>query len=100
MPVNAIVKIMAEGQPVIRRGLYLDFEPHRKLLENLSNGDWCEKPEFKGKVFPGYIPWKAFQLDETRQILRHVKWEVTIQPNDQDKQWENFEHVFLQEDSK
>jgi len=95
MPVNAIVKIMAEGQPVIHRGLYLDFEPHRKLLENLTNGDWREKPEFKGKVYPGYIPWSAFQLDETRKLLRRVTWEVALRPNDRDKEWEKFENIFL-----
>ena len=97
MPVNAIVKIMAEGQPIVRRGLYLDFEPHRKLLENLSNGDWREEPEFRENVIQGYIPWKAFQLDETRKLLRHVAWEVTLLPNERDKQWEKFEQLFSQE---
>ncbi len=95
MPVNAILKIMADGQPVVHRGLYLDFEPHRKLMENLANGNWRDRPEFKVNVFPGYIPWKAFQLDETRKVLRHVTWEIILEPNDRDKQWESFEHIFL-----
>ena len=100
MPVNAIIKVIAEGQPVIRRGLYLDFEPHRKLMESLANGDWRDRAEFSGKVFPGYIPWKAFQLEETRNLLRQVSWRVTLEPNDRDKQWEKFEQLFLPDTSK
>jgi len=49
-------------------------------------GTGVKKSEFKGKAFPGYIPWKAFQLDETRKLLRHVTWEITLEPNDRDKQ--------------
>jgi hypothetical protein len=94
MPVNAVVKITVQGYADIHRSLYLDFKPHLKLLETLSNGDWREKPEFKGKVYPGYIPWKAFQVEETRKLLRHVDWEITIEPNARDRQWEKFEQIF------
>ena len=100
MPVNAIIKITAEGQPVIRRGLYLDYEPHRNLLENLANGDWRENPEFKGKVFPGYIPWKAFRFEETKKLLQNVSWHVKLNPNERDRQWETFEQIFLPETSE
>jgi hypothetical protein len=97
MPVNAMVKIIAEGYPDIHRSLYLDFQPHLKLMETLSNGDWREEPEFKGKVYPGYIPWNAFRFKETRKLLQQVQWQITIEPNERDKQWQNFDRLFLKE---
>jgi hypothetical protein len=94
MPVHAYLSIRCEGLPVIRRGLYLDYTPHRDLVENFANGRWLEKNNWKKIVSPGQVPWEAFQLKKSREILSTVDWTIEILPNERDALWEDFEALF------
>jgi len=94
MPIHAMLVISAEGFPTIRRGLYLDYPPHQKIIETLANGSWLEKHDWKAKLSPGQVPWEAFQFDETKETLRNVEWTIEMRPNERDESWEDFEKLF------
>ena len=88
MPVNAVLKIVAKGHPVIYRSLYLDYLPHRALMEELANGKW--RKNYRVKYNPGEVPWAAFNFDTTRNLLKNVKWKIEMKQNERDRQYATF----------
>ncbi|MEP6596645.1 MAG: hypothetical protein ABJA71_11900, partial [Ginsengibacter sp.] len=58
IPVNALLKISAEGYTSVYRTLYLDYRPQQQLLEELATGNWLKKYDSTRKFNPGEIPWK------------------------------------------
>ncbi len=95
MPVNAIIKIEVDQAPVVYRSLYIDYEPHLRLMEPLANGDWQKDPRYSQKLFPGYIPWEVFRYEETRKLLSTVQWEISLIQNERDKNREKFAEHFV-----
>lgn len=93
MPAGATLKISNNGS-VIYRNLYLDYTPHRDLLENLASGKWLDNISAKRTFVPGEVPWEAFKFDETKRILKNVFWEITFQENERDPLWVDFENRF------
>jgi hypothetical protein len=87
MPVQAVLLIEAEGYPSIRRSLFLDYPPNRKLIEILSSGRWLSQKGWKTIFQPGQVPWEAFGLDETKKVLKRVQWTIPLEPNERDKAW-------------
>ena len=94
MPVNAMLKISAEGLPTIRRGLYLDFPPHQQLIETFASGRWLEQNNWSQNLNPGQAPWEAFRFEETREILSKVDWIIEMKSNERDDLWDDFERIF------
>jgi hypothetical protein len=94
MPVNALLVIEAPGHPTLHRSLYLDYRPHRDLIERLASGRWLDAYGGKGRLQPGQVPWKAFQLDEARAVLTNVEWTIPLEPNERDGLWARFESLF------
>lgn len=90
MPVNAMLHITAEGYPEINRGLYLDYSPHRKLIENLANGDWLDRNHWCENFQPGQVPWEAFQFEKTKEVLSQVDWIIPLEENERDALWRDF----------
>jgi hypothetical protein len=87
MPVQAVLLIEAEGYPSIRRSLFLDYPPHRKLIENLSSGRWLARQGWKDILQPGQVPWEAFGFDETLSFLRRVHWTIPLETDERDAAW-------------
>ena len=95
MPVNTILKITANGQPAIYRGLYLDYKPHRDLLEQLASGKWRDGYDSSGRTFaPGEVPWLEFNYDKTKKLLSNIKWTIELSPNVRDSLREDFGVLF------
>jgi len=94
MPVNAMLKIRAKGLPEIRRGLYLDYEPHLQLIEKFASGRWLNQNGWKEILQPGQVPWEAFQYETTKEILSDVDWTIVVAPNERDQSWQEFEALF------
>ena len=94
MPVNAMLKISSEDLPTIRRGLYLDYPPHQKLIETFASGRWLDQNNWKEILSPGQVPWEAFQFEKTRETLSHVDWTIEMEANERDGLWEDFETLF------
>jgi hypothetical protein len=82
MPVNGVLKIRVDGFPVIYRSLYLDYLPHRNLIEDLASGKW--RKNYKEEYHPGEVPWDAFNFKKTRTILSEVKWNIPLEQNERD----------------
>ncbi|HZI53807.1 MAG TPA: hypothetical protein VFD56_08900, partial [Chitinophagaceae bacterium] len=83
MPVNALLKISVEGYPEVYRSLYLDYLPHRDLIEKLASGKW--KDDYDAVFNPGEVPWDAFNFEKTKKELSNVKWEIELKENERDK---------------
>lgn len=94
MPIQAWIKIKAEGYPEIRRGLYLDYIPHRDLIEELANGDWRSNLKDGELYTSGEVPWEAFNFEKTKEVLSEVDWKIEMKTNERDDQWESFEKIF------
>ncbi len=94
MPIQAWIKITAEGYPEIRRGLYLDYLPHRDIIEELANGDWRSNLKDGELYTSGEVPWEAFNFEKTKEVLAEVDWQIEMKPNERDDQWESFEKIF------
>jgi len=94
MPVNAILKISSPGLPTIRRGLYLDYPPHQKMIETFASGRWLDQSNWKKLLSPGQVPWEAFQFEKARSVLSNVDWILEMKPNERDELWEEFERLF------
>jgi len=94
MPVNSLLHIQCKGEPSICRSLYLDYEPHAKLIEELASGQWIQKYSSLQKFNGGEIPWEAFNFDETRRVLSVVHWKIDMVQNERDSLWNNFENLF------
>jgi hypothetical protein len=94
MPVNAMLHITAEGYPEIYRGLYLDYPPHRQLIENLANGDWLTQNRWNEILQPGQVPWEAFEFERTKEVLSQVEWVIPLQENERDPLWSDFYKCF------
>jgi hypothetical protein len=93
MPVNALLKIYAEGYAPIYRTLYLDYPPHLALIEELAAGNWLKKYD-SAKYSPGEVQWQEFHYDKTKQILSNLDWTIEMSPNERDGLWEKFEDLF------
>lgn len=93
MPAGAMLRI-TDGTTTIHRGLYMDYPPHRSLLEELSSGRWIGELKASRNFVPGEVPWEAFRFEETREVLQNVDWKVTLAPNERDGLWEDFEQRF------
>jgi hypothetical protein len=87
MPVNGVLKINGNGYKPIYRSLYLDYLPHRSLIEKLASGKW--KNDYKAKYNPGEVPWSAFNFDKTKSTLSQVNWNVVLKENERDKLYTN-----------
>jgi hypothetical protein len=83
MPVNGLLKINVKGQSPIFRSLYLDYMPHRDLIEKLASGRW--KEDYDIKYNPGEVPWSAYNFDKTRSVLSNVHWNIVLKENERDK---------------
>jgi hypothetical protein len=94
MPVNAMLRIDAPGYPTIRRGLYLDYLPHRRIVETLANGRWLEGNNRHANLQPGQVPWAAFRFEETKKVLSDVEWTIEMRPNERDGLWQEFDDLF------
>jgi hypothetical protein len=94
MPVNGLLAIEVPGHPTLHRTLYLDYLPHRDLIERLAAGRWLEAYGGKGRLQPGQVPWEAFHLDEARAVLSEVEWTIPLEPNERDGLWARFEGLF------
>ena len=86
MPVNALLKINVVGHPPIYRSLFLDYLPHRNIIEKLSSGKW--KDDYNITFNPGEVPWDAFNYAKAKKILSNVKWRIDLQPNERDALYE------------
>ena len=93
MPVNALLVVDVPGHPTLRRTLYLDYRPHRDLVERLASGRWLEGFGGRERMQPGQVPWEAFGLDESRRVLSDVDWTIVLEPKERDGLWERFEGV-------
>ena len=82
MPVNALLKIKADGYPAVYRSLYLDYAPHKNLLEKLASGKW--KDDYDVTFNAGEVPWNAFNYDKTKKVLSNVKWNIDLNQNERD----------------
>ncbi len=93
MPLGSVLRISDRNGTTLYRDLYLDYEPHRNLLEELANGDWLAKA---GKDFSsGEVPWEAFQFNRTRELFSgSIDWVLSFRMNDRDFAWEEFDKLF------
>ena len=82
MPINSLLKISMDGYPVLYRSLYLDYLPHRNLVETLASGKW--KEHYKETFNPGEVPWDAFNFERTKKVLREVNWAIELKQNERD----------------
>lgn len=82
MPVNGLLKINVEGYPVVYRSLYLDYLPHRDLIQTLASGKW--RDNYDVTFHPGEVPWDAFNFERTKRVLSNVKWEINLKQNERD----------------
>jgi len=94
MPVDAVLVVEVPGHATLYRSLFLDYRPHRDLIERLASGRWLDAYGGKGALQPGQVPWEAFQLDEARAVLSDVEWTVSLEPNERDGLWDRFEGLF------
>ncbi len=94
MPVNSLLKITSAEHHTLYRGLFLDYKPHRNLLEKLATGKWMEDYNPAVSFSPGEVPWEAYNFEETRNMLSDVNWRVVMVPNERDDLWEGFEALF------
>ena len=83
MPVNGLLKIIVNGYPTFYRSLYLDYLPHRQLIEDLASGRW--KNNYNVKFNPGEVPWPAFNYKKTKSVLSEVNWNIKLRENERDK---------------
>jgi hypothetical protein len=93
MPVHGILKITS-GDQTIHRGLFLDYKPHRDILEELASGRWMSKLPEGISYAQGEVPWKAFRFEETKAMLSDVNWEIVFTENERDGKWQDFEDRF------
>jgi hypothetical protein len=95
MPINAVLKISVSGHPAIYRGLYLDYPPHRELIEELASGRWRDHYDSPARKFkPGEVPWDAFNFEKTKKVLSDVKWTIELVPGPRDGFRKEFESLF------
>lgn len=87
MPVNGLLKINVKGHTPIYRSLYLDYLPHRDLIEKLASGKW--RNDYDVKYNPGEVPWPAFNFDKTKSILSEVNWNIDLMENERDTLYSN-----------
>jgi hypothetical protein len=93
MPVHGMLKITTENK-TIYRSLFMDFKPHRDLLEKLASGKWMNDFEPESPFEAGEVPWEAFNFEETRNLLTNVDWEIIFSENERDNLWDEFEKKF------
>lgn len=93
MPVHGVLKITI-GDQSIHRGLFLDYIPHRDVLEELASGRWMSKLPEGISYAQGEVPWDAFRYEETKAMLSNVKWEIEFSENERDHLWQDFEDRF------
>lgn len=87
MPVNGVLKINVYGYTPMYRSLYLDYLPHRDLIEKLASGKW--KNDYDVKYNPGEVPWSAFSFDKTKSTLSEVNWNIELKENKRDRLYSN-----------
>ncbi len=95
MPVHGLLRIRHAGDTIIR-GLYLDYAPHRDLIEDLASGTWMEDFDPETPFFAGEVPWEAFNYQETKDVLSNPEWEILFKKNERDHLWSDFEELFEQ----
>jgi hypothetical protein len=95
MPVAAVLRIEAPGHAPIHRSLYLDYAPHRALLEELATGRWLDRNDWRRILKPGQVPWEAFRFRETRALLADVDWVVPLEDNERDAAWRRLDESGL-----
>ncbi len=87
VPIGAALRIEAPGRLPIHRSLYLDYAPHRALLEELATGRWLDRNDWRRTLKPGQLPWEAFRFEETRAVLGKVDWVIPLEDNERDEAW-------------
>jgi len=85
MPVRAVLLIEAQGYPSIRRSLFLDYPPHRNLVEILSSGRWLTQKGRQTMLQAGQVPWEAFGMKEAKKLLGRVRWVIPLEINERDR---------------
>jgi hypothetical protein len=87
VPLGAVLRIDAPDRPAIHRSLYLDYAPHRALLEEVATGRWLDRHGWRRTLKPGQIPWEALRFQETKATLTDVDWTVLLEDNERDAAW-------------
>jgi hypothetical protein len=87
MPLAAALRIEAPGHAAIHRSLYLDYAPHRALLEEVASGRWLDRSGWRAVLKPGQLPWEALRFPETKALLAEVDWVVPLEDNERDEAW-------------
>jgi hypothetical protein len=95
MPLGAVLRIEAPGHPAIHRSLYLDYAPHRALLEELATGRWLDRNDWRRILKPGQVPWDAFRFLGTRAVLADVDWVIPVEDNERDGAWRRLDESGL-----
>jgi hypothetical protein len=94
VPINAVLKVKAEGFEPITRSLYADYEPYLKIQEGIANGRWLDQKDWKRTLTKSHVPWEVFQFERTKKILARVKWKIKLEANERDGLWKDFETLF------
>jgi hypothetical protein len=87
MPLGAVLRIEAPGRPAIHRSLYLDYAPHRALLEEVATGRWLDRNGWRRSLQPGQLPWEALRFREAKALLADVDWVIELLDNERDGAW-------------
>lgn len=94
IPINAVLRIKAEGFDPITRTLYTDYQPYLTIQEGIANGRWLDKNDWNSTLNKSHVPWEVFQFDKTKKVLSRVKWEIKLETNERDALWKDFEALF------
>jgi hypothetical protein len=93
MPVQSVLRIEAEGYPVLHRCLFFDYPLLCRKTEELANGDWRKKKAWDGRFQPGQVPWEAFGFEETKRMVSKVKWTIPLCANERENAWDRVEKI-------
>jgi hypothetical protein len=81
----AELTITAGNAPPLRRSIFLDYGPVRRLVEYSYTGQW--RPHTRNGMLPGQVPWWGFAFEALREELQEIHWRImpatiqgTVQP--------------------
>jgi len=95
IPLAAVLRIGVPGHLPIHRSLYLDYAPHRALLEELATGRWLDRNGWRHVLKPGQLPCDALRFPETRALLADVDWVIPLEDNERDEAWRRLDESGL-----
>lgn len=91
-PINSWLKISAPDAPTIYRGIFIDYPPFVKMIQELWTGRWLT-PALKQVLRPGEVPWSAFQFENAKNILSKITWKIELVSNERDSLWQLFDSL-------